>query len=267
MDNNNIFSELFELRIGLMDDYIDEAVIIRELKYYLHDTGMGINYINSTLLDFYEHFGINISPELINSVQINTNSFGGNFNFLFNHQSNDNNIEEKEDDIQAGEIPMPNLNYSYSFSSSSNPLLNNSLLNLIYQPLINPHPYLNGLNMQPVNVPVNNILPEIDIPNHNSMINIINMMLSGINANPPPMENVRVTTDEADLKELKTTTLTETIEGDCTICMGNMVKDEIVMELGCKHNFHKDCIETYLKEYNYKCPVCRQEVGKAKYDI
>ena len=41
--------------------------------------------------------------------------------------------------------------------------------------------------------------------------------------------------------KLKTKTLEDKHDDDCTICMGTMVKDEVVIELECLHTFHKDC--------------------------
>jgi hypothetical protein len=41
----------------------------------------------------------------------------------------------------------------------------------------------------------------------------------------------------------------------------------MVTELKCKHMFHTECIETYLKQYNHKCPVCRSEVGNVIYNF
>ena len=49
--------------------------------------------------------------------------------------------------------------------------------------------------------------------------------------------------------------------------MGQMEIGESVTNLVCSHTFHTDCIQPYLKEYNYKCPICRAELGKAKYSL
>ena len=41
---------------------------------------------------------------------------------------------------------------------------------------------------------------------------------------------------------------------------GNQKGDKI-SKLKCEHTFHNDCIMQWLKEYNYRCPVCRKECG------
>jgi DNA-directed RNA polymerase subunit RPC12/RpoP len=97
------------------------------------------------------------------------------------------------------------------------------------------------------------------------MISVINSLLSGLNSGQ--MEDVVVSTDEKDIEKLKSFKLDNNLDYDCSICMGHMEKDEIVTELKCCHTFHTECINTYLKNYNYKCPICRAEVGKTKYNV
>ena len=105
------------------------------------------------------------------------------------------------------------------------------------------------------------------------MINVLNSLL-GANHNfsqmpiPPGMfSDVVVTTNESDLDTIKTFKLDSKLETNCSICMGHLDKDEEASELKCSHTFHTECIKPYLQQYNYKCPVCRTEVGKAKYHI
>ena len=38
----------------------------------------------------------------------------------------------------------------------------------------------------------------------------------------------------------------------CCICMENMIINDCVLEMPCKHIYHKDCIEEYLKNYRTK---------------
>ena len=49
--------------------------------------------------------------------------------------------------------------------------------------------------------------------------------------------------------------------------MMGVKKGDKISKLKCDHTFHTDCIMQWLKEYNYKCPVCRKECGQAKYHI
>ncbi len=154
---------------------------------------------------------------------------------------------------------------TFTFNTSNlgqpNPILNqpNSILN-------QPNPILNQLNhllSQP-----NPILNHG--PTHQSMTNFLNAIMTGLNGQPNHnnlFQDVVVSTDESDLDKLKTVTLTSKMDSDCSICMGSMDKEETVTELNCTHTFHKDCILPYLKQYNYKCPVCRAEVGKTKYNM
>lgn len=47
----------------------------------------------------------------------------------------------------------------------------------------------------------------------------------------------------------------------CTICMEEYDDNSLVRKMGCKHMFHKKCIDKWLLEYNFKCPICRAECG------
>lgn len=51
-------------------------------------------------------------------------------------------------------------------------------------------------------------------------------------------------------------------EKQCTVCQDDYQDDDDVRILPCGHIFHKDCIDTWLLNYNYKCPVCRKECGE-----
>lgn len=114
----------------------------------------------------------------------------------------------------------------------------------------------------------------------NNPINIINLLNSIIvnlnntennhtiiHINHPPLNNVIVTVDDDDFDKLKSEVLTTDCNEICTICMSSIIKNEQITILKCEHLYHSNCITPYLKEYNYKCPVCRTEVGKAKYNI
>jgi len=142
-------------------------------------------------------------------------------------------------------IQLSSNNQSYTFNSQINP---NGLLGLSYS---NSH-----------------------INSHTHMINIINSIVTNINNEDyindnmtTEFQDVIVTLDDNDISNLKSFKLESKLDTNCSICMEQMDKDNIVTELKCTHTYHTDCIELYLKQYNYKCPVCRLEVGKTKYNI
>jgi len=81
------------------------------------------------------------------------------------------------------------------------------------------------------------------------------------------MEDVVSTLDDSEKDKLKVYKSIEKKEEKCTICMSEINVDEQVCDLPCAHTFHDECIQPWLNHYNYKCPVCRKEVGKPKYNI
>lgn len=95
--------------------------------------------------------------------------------------------------------------------------------------------------------------------NINNFLNIITIII-GIN---PPINNedVLITTDENSLRELKINKIIDENE-NCPICLCHMEQDEEYFDLECKHFFHKNCLETYLTQYNHICPTCRKEIGQ-----
>ena len=227
--NEALFSDLFVYRFSLEEnENLNETELIEELKYYLIGIGTERNMINTILIDFYHFYGIDVLDETI----INTPPPNSIIN-MFSYQP-----------VSLFSIPL-----------SNQPI---SLLNI--QPPNQPFSlFSNPPSNQPFSLFSN---PPANV--HNSMVNMINLLLNGANL---PQEDVRVTMDDSDFDKLKTITLEKSMEENCTICLYLMDTDEVVIELDCNHTFHKECIEKYFKEYSYKCPLCRKEAGKAKYDL
>ena len=99
-------------------------------------------------------------------------------------------------------------------------------------------------------------------------------MFSNLPMNQPPihMEDVRVTLQDNELESIRTIKFSEINdpkidEKKCSICMTKFADDDDISILKCNHIFHEDCIKEWLKEYNYRCPVCRCETGTAKYEL
>ena len=80
----------------------------------------------------------------------------------------------------------------------------------------------------------------------------------------------KVTTDEAieNIKKVKFTNSFE--QKECPITMMEFKEGEEISELPCKHVFNTQAITRWLKDENYRCPVCRYEMDNKeikKYDI
>jgi hypothetical protein len=102
----------------------------------------------------------------------------------------------------------------------------------------------------------------------NFLSNILfNNLNNNINQEHHQHTNVVCTLDEEEHSKINKYTLDDDLPDKCNVCLDFMKKDQCVSCLPCKHNFHSECINEWLENYNYKCPICRQEVGKPKYNL
>lgn len=53
---------------------------------------------------------------------------------------------------------------------------------------------------------------------------------------------------------------------ECPICLTRYEKTDDVSALPCSHEFHKECICTWLSNYRKTCPLCCTELEKAAHD-
>ena len=285
------FEDLFAMRIAYQDMYNDESNIIRELKKELIRSGMNSNEIDDFLVEFYNNYGINISKETISSIiipsrrgpRIRLTDLSGNniLNFLLNpnnfnnsvnlvnetlnsqlnqQQQNETSNSNYSDDSDGTDDSMPELE-----SDDDVPELESDDDNM---PELEELPN-NNTNNETLTFPLGTNhgiqIPLDDHWNANSFLqNFLNIMNL---QNPQNMEDVRATLGEDGEKEIKHYKLKEKLDGTCSVCMMELEKDQEVSELKCKHVFHKDCIMKWLKDYNYKCPICRAECGKPKFNL
>ncbi|KAJ2766474.1 hypothetical protein IWQ57_004345, partial [Coemansia nantahalensis] len=72
---------------------------------------------------------------------------------------------------------------------------------------------------------------------------------------PPPAS------DEAILKLPKRQILAAEADGklECGICMDEYSAGDMVLTLPCKHLYHEECIDHWLK-MNGTCPICRTRI-------
>ena len=124
----------------------------------------------------------------------------------------------------------------------------------------------------------NNQNPNINPEHFLSVINTFNNVLNNTNTNTynqnQDFEDVIVTLDEKDYQNLNEINYKDlnvdqknNLDSKCSICLGSYENTDKLIILNCKHCFHSDCIKEWLKEYDYKCPVCRAECGKTQNNL
>lgn len=69
-------------------------------------------------------------------------------------------------------------------------------------------------------------------------------------------ENIKISND---YKSIKFMGEENSRNKQCFICMEEFILNEEVLELECRHLFHKTCIENAIK-YNPKCPLCKTNI-------
>ena len=272
MTEEHLYANLFTLRLTLQDENYDELNIIKKLKYLILDNGISFEQINEKLFDFYNNFGIEITLPIIESVVIdnipiqsifnvimnssvqpmNVHPIQNLFGIILNHAFNipqhvNNDVINNNDDIDTDEV---------------NNEINNEINHVFPTGLMGPPSWFHQLdpfnNVNTDNVPVQ--LQNINLPG-----DLLNVLFGNIQ--PPQFhEDVVVTVDDEDADNLKSFKIEEQLESDCCICMGPQIKDEMSTELLCKHTFHTECIQPYVRQYGNKCPVCRTEIGRPKYN-
>jgi len=107
---------------------------------------------------------------------------------------------------------------------------------------------------------------------NNNITNLVNLLSNIINNyndddNDDNDDDVICTLDKEDKEKLKKYKLDNNTKLQCNICLDNIIENQEVIELPCNHIYHYECINEYLEKYNYKCPCCRIELGKPKYNL
>ena len=252
-------------------------------------------------IDFTEEFIASVSVPAIFQIPINNNGQVNPFQLLsqlqnisnqLNSQNNNSNNDasntETNDGVENEDVENEETNEDVENEESNEDVENEESNNdqdsdfdsdedweeeevdnlgplmMPFPPNLPPHPQMNqamgqlfGLN--PSNVSFSS--PQAQL------INTLNQLLSVSNMAPPPMEDVKATLDDSDMDTLEVKTAEEDLDFTCSISMTKIKKGDKYVTLPCDHTFQESCIRTWLKEYNYKCPVCRKECGKPKYNI
>jgi len=64
---------------------------------------------------------------------------------------------------------------------------------------------------------------------------------------------------EADMEKFPLEVYLKECDGEnsCTVCLTEYENGEVTRKLSCSHRFHKDCVDTWLKN-NITCPICKK---------
>ena len=143
-------------------------------------------------------------------------------------------------------VPMNNENFIPSMVNSIGSIISN------ISPAVNN--FFNSFNLD------NSLISFLDNHNNdfqfNNLVNILMSLDIGSNTHPPASEKA--------IKELKKVEVKENNINDyknmtCNICLDNFEVGNILRILECNHEFHENCIITWLKSNN-TCPICRHEL-------
>jgi hypothetical protein len=122
-----------------------------------------------------------------------------------------------------------------------------------------------------INIDIDTI-SNIDLENNineqlnNNIIQIFTNIINNMNL-PPNNEDVIITLNDEDYEKLIVKKYNLDISNECTICLCDMENNDEYYQLNCNHFFHKECIDELLTNHDYKCPVCREEIGRSKANI
>ena len=234
------YDQLFAYRIFLQEEekYENEKDIINLLRLELINKGIPDEAIPNHLKTFYEKFNINFTIDEINGL-LNTNYLMEEIN---NHLQTiayhlPVTVPHDDDDAEDGDLVNDD-------NEEDGDLVNDD--------------YANMPSLIPVNIIMNLLMPPLLPPiiqNNFDMPQLISINQNNFN------QDVVSTLKEEEFNKIKKYSTIKNLNENCSICLVNMSSKEEIWELPCSHKFHGECIETLLKNYNYKCPTCRCEVG------
>lgn len=92
---------------------------------------------------------------------------------------------------------------------------------------------------------------------------LFSILLEEAHMNTENFEDVKVTLSDNQFSKLTRDIITEEnrmkYKSDCNICMDDYNIGDKIVQLGCKHIFHEDCIRNWLCNERVTCPVCRKD--------
>lgn len=86
------------------------------------------------------------------------------------------------------------------------------------------------------------------------------------NINYDELEDVKLIVEQDKLDKIPLKKYSELITDEikCAICINEFKNNDLIRDIKCKHIFHKECIDKWLKEESYKCPNCKCQIAEYK---
>lgn len=246
MDNiEELYADLFAYRFLLLDIYGEnEREIIIKLKIKLLDLEYRDSEINDILFNFYRFYNINIDYSELENISVYYYNIG-----LLNY-----NIDL---DINNSNILRETSNISDVFNFLNTSVLTSNL---------NIPNEINNEIQDEYEEEISNINRNINIINPSIILNRINSLINNrLEELIENAEDVKITIEEDRIDKLEKNILENDTDVNCSICLEQLKKENEIIKLDCSHIYHSDCIKTYLLNYDYKCPLCRTDVGNHKY--
>ena len=188
--------------------------------------------------------------------------------------NNNNNINNNNRANNTSQISNQNNPGQYQYGMNNTLLFLPSTVNYVTMNENNLIPSM----MNSIGSIFSNISPEINnffnsfnmnnglisfLNNHNNDFqfnNLVNIMMSfdiGSNNRHPPASDKAI--KELKKIEVNDNNLSNYKNITCNICLENFEVGNILRILECNHEFHENCIITWLKSNN-TCPICRHEL-------
>ncbi len=162
--------------------------------------------------------------------------------------------------VQVNNNELPNIMLN---TNVENP--NNRILNLFQSLLTNPN--MSNIDFE------NNLEEQINmnsINDVNNALNFFSIILNNPTMNMPNMTDVKNVINQEELDKLEVKEYSNVDKQkykECMICLDDYKDEDKIRILKCEHGFHKDCVDKWLKDCNYKCPICRDDSNKHHAEI
>jgi len=100
-----------------------------------------------------------------------------------------------------------------------------------------------------------------DIPGLGTALNFFNIFLNAapVGQTAAVVKNVLNKEQLEKLTKYEYKNIDKEKYKECSVCLEDYTEENILRILKCEHGFHVDCIDKWLTECDYKCPVCRDD--------